>query len=321
MNTQPGQDVSVLWVAESNWTAGTGIKPHKHDYFHMFMVRQGPLRFTVEDEAFNLDPGECLLVPPNVMHGLCDLEVRLGRTYEVKFAVQPGALRNLLSALPYTFPASDLSEALVRELVEESTRQELSTPALTAEYLTALINFFSRHYGHQPQHQTRVVDTTGYSPLSVEIVRYLEDHYDQDIPLQEVADAVGFNKNYICSAFKRDSGMTIGTCQTAIRIRKAAEMISFSDMNLAQVAAATGFTNLSHFNRIFKKVVGIPPGQYRHMFTVDMLVTSTDPQNVNAVAAQNGFIVSVLSGKSMNIGEIQEFISSEMEKQPAGKSE
>lgn len=321
MNTPHSQDVSVLWVAESNWAAGTGIKPHKHDYFHMFMVRQGPLRFTVEDETFNLDPGDCLLVPPDVMHGLCDPEVRLGRTYEVKFAVQPGALRNLLASLPYMLPASDFSQALVHELVEESARQELSTPALTAEYLTALINFFSRHYGHQQQHQTRVVDTTGYSALSVDIVRYLEDHFAKDIPLQEVADAVGFNKNYICSAFKRDSGMTIGTCQTVIRIRRAAEMISFSDMSLAQVAAATGFTNLSHFNRIFKKVVGIPPGQYRHMFTVDMLVTSADPQNVNAVAAQNGFIVSVLSGKSMNIGEIQEFISSEMEKQPAGKNE
>ena len=101
--------------------------------------------------------------------------------------------------------------------------------------------------------------------LLQEIQDYIEEYCDTNghgPAVSEIADAVGFNKNYICSVFKRDSGMTIGNCQTIIRIHKAAELISFSDMNLNQVAAATGFTNLSHFNRIFKKVVGMSPSDY-----------------------------------------------------------
>lgn len=98
--------------------------------------------------------------------------------------------------------------------------------------------------------------------------------------------------------------MTIGNCQTAIRIRKAAEMISFSDMNLVQVASATGFTNLSHFNRIFKKIVGIPPGQYRRMFTGSILTKIDDETAIQEVVGQNGFIVSVLGRKRLTIAEI-----------------
>ena len=50
MSINPNRDISVLWVAESNWVTNSGLKPHKHDYYHMFIVRQGPLDFIFDDE-------------------------------------------------------------------------------------------------------------------------------------------------------------------------------------------------------------------------------------------------------------------------------
>lgn len=298
-------DVSVLWVAESNFGRQSGIKVHSHDYYHLFVVRQGPLEFPVGDRTYTLDTDECVLAKPGIPHGLNDAKIPMGRCYEVKFTVTAPRLEVLLTALPDHFPKDDFVARMVQELVRESTQQEPSTPAFVSGYMTSLIQYLYRHYGDKEQSETSVIDTVGYSRLSREIVQYLERNYDRDVPLQEIADAVGFNKNYICSVFKRDSGMTIGNCQTIIRIHKAAELISFSDMSLNQVASSTGFTNLSHFNRIFKKVVRIPPGQYRRMFAANILTHGKpSDESIKRVLEENGFIVSVLGRKQLTIEDV-----------------
>lgn len=299
MKTSSDRSANVLWVAESNFPIKGGIKVHTHDYYHLFYVRQGPVDFPVGDEVFAMEDGSFILARPGTPHGMNEVTVRMVRCYEVKFSVSSHRLERLLAALPPKLPKDDFVSALIRELVEESARGEPSSPTIASDYLLTLINYLYRHYGVHEEVDTGVIDTTGYSQVSKDIVRYLESHYQHEVPLQEVADSLGFNKNYICSAFKRDSGMTIGGCLTVIRIRKAAELISFSDMNLSQVAEATGFTNLSHFNRIFKKVTGIPPGQYRRMFPVDILLPGDVEQSPEWME-QNGFIYSVLGGKKLS---------------------
>lgn len=302
------RSLNILWIAESNWLSGSGIKPHLHDYYHMFMVRQGPLSFVIEDETCQLDKGAAILARPGVIHGLKS-EIPMGRVYELKFTAQSPGLKSLLESIPSQLPPDPFAESLVRELVAESCLQEPSGLTFMTDYLLSLINYYSRHYGTTAHHTTSTIDTSGFSPVSQKIAEYLEANYAREVPLHEIAEVVGFNKNYTCSVFKRDSGMTIGTCQTLIRIRKAAELISFSDMNLAQVANATGFTNLSHFNRIFKKVVGIPPGQYRRMFAADMLFSSMTDENTQSLVGQNGFIISVLGKKRLSISDILEYTS------------
>lgn len=304
MSINPSRQPSVLWVAESNWVPNSGIKPHSHDYYHLFIVRQGPLGFTCDNEAYSLKDGEALLALPGVVHSMNNTALPMGRIYEVKFMIQSPSLREQLANLPARLPATPFVDELIRELVAESDLQTPSTPSYVSDYLLSLLDFYIRHYGKPYGQDTTIIDTTGFSKTSIEIVQFLESHYEREFSLQEVADAVGLNKNYICSVFKRDSGVTIGSCQAAIRIRKAAEMISFSDMNLTQVASATGFANLSHFNRIFKKVVGIPPGQYRRMFTGDIVNTGDSKASLQEIITQNGFIVAVLGRKKLTIHDI-----------------
>lgn len=301
------QDITILWVAESNFARQNGIKPHTHNYYHLFLVREGPLSFSAGREELVLSKGQCLLAQPSMLHGLNNTEVQVARVYEVKFTVSSAKTGRLLSALPSVFPPDSFVETLISELVAEGVRNKPSSQTFAADYLSTLINYLYRHYGTETQEEDDdgIIDTVGYSELSQEIIRYLEQNCDREVPLQEIADELGFNKNYICAVFKRDSGMTIGNCQTAIRIRRAAELISFSDMSLNQVAAATGFVNPSHFNRIFKKVVKISPGQYRRMFSSNILTyDAADDEGAQLALRENGFIVSVLGRKKLTIEDI-----------------
>lgn len=301
MNVDVNRAASVLWVAKSNFTLHAAIKPHSHDYYHLFFVSKGPATLLVEDTRQTLVDGEFILVPPGVRHGMDAVEVPVARFCEVKFVLRSQRLERLLHSLPYFFPRNDFVATLVEETIRESSRGDAFSETVASDYLLVLINYLYRKFGEQERPAAKYIDTTGYSKVSQQIVHYLEENYAREIPLQEVADKVGFNKNYICSLFRKDSGMTIGNCTTLIRIRKAAEYISFSDMDLAQVAGATGFSNLSHFNRIFKKVVGIPPGQYRRMFPADILVPGkVTPEYLE----QQGFISAVLGGKRLSAEEL-----------------
>ena len=56
-----------------------------------------------------------------------------------------------------------------------------------------------------------------------------------------------------------ETSLTIFECLMVIRVRKAAELLTFTGMSLAEISCETGFVNLTHFNRVFTKHVMIPP--------------------------------------------------------------
>ncbi len=302
MNPASDRGACVLWVASAIMEKGLAIKAHDHEYYHLFFVKKGPVSFQIDTSHETLQNNEFILIPPGMLHGMDKVTEAYINNLEIKFVVQSNRVRRQLETIPQLFREDSFATGLIEQIVEVCSQTDPSAPEIGADYLLTLLNYLYRKYGVAGEEQARFIDTTGYSPLSQEIVKYLEKNYPHDIPLQQVADAVGFNKNYICSVFKKDSGMTIGNCLTLIRIRKAAEYISFSDMNLQQVAAATGFTNFSHFNRIFKKVVGIPPGQYRCMYTTDMLTYSAD--YANNLRNMPGFIAAVMGGKRLSREEM-----------------
>lgn len=297
--------INVLWVVESNFVEGNGIKSHEHGYYHLFMVREGTANVTVGDRDYHLSNGDFFIAKPGISHHMHDVDIPILNCYEVKFVSMSSQVSKMLDTLPDFFPADSFTREIVKGIVAEGARGEVSSPKFAGDYALVLIEYLHRHYGVREPISTSVLDTTGYSELSRKVVAYLEEHFVEKLLLQEVADAVGLNKNYMCSAFKKDTGMTVGTCLTVIQIRKAAELISFSDLTLNQVASATGFVNLSHFNRIFKKVVGIPPGHYRRMFSGDILsiqdYKEISDETLQTILDQNGFIVSVLGRKHLSI--------------------
>ena len=81
-----------------------------------------------------------------------------------------------------------------------------------------------------------------------------------------------------------------------IRIRRAAELIVYSDHSLVQVSQLCGFSSVSHFNRVFLKYAGITPGQARRAYPADILFGSPKSgDKTNAQADQ--FMYSVLAQK------------------------
>jgi two-component system response regulator YesN len=96
------------------------------------------------------------------------------------------------------------------------------------------------------------------------IKKYIQDHYTNDISLDKVAELVHLHPNYVSSLYKRNTGMTFIQYVHHVRIDKAKEMILLDpDLAVDKAGVLTGYENPSHFFKVFKKLTGMTPGQFR----------------------------------------------------------
>lgn len=93
-------------------------------------------------------------------------------------------------------------------------------------------------------------------------IQYMEDNYGRDLTQQEVASHVNMNVTYFSLLFKEQMELSYIKYLTKIRIDKAKEMLS-EGISVQEISERVGYYHARHFTEVFKKYVGITPGQYR----------------------------------------------------------
>lgn len=100
------------------------------------------------------------------------------------------------------------------------------------------------------KHITRILDI-----VNADLTR----HYS----LQELADSVGYSPPYLSQAFKKTVGMTFSQYVMNQRIRRAKQLLASTDLKTFEVASEVGLDNYRHFNKIFKRMTGMNPSEFR----------------------------------------------------------
>lgn len=107
---------------------------------------------------------------------------------------------------------------------------------------------------------------TGYENQDEVVYRirqYIKKHYANELSVDLLADAVALTPSYLCTLFKKQTGVTLIHYLTQYRIEKAIELLEESTYKTSEVARRVGYHNLSYFNLVFKERIGKTPGQYR----------------------------------------------------------
>ena len=95
------------------------------------------------------------------------------------------------------------------------------------------------------------------------ILKYVENNYMEKITIEDIANEVGLSQSHFMKYFKTYTGKGFTEYLNDYRLARAAEMLRATDLSLLEIAARSGFENLSYFNRIFKKRFGQTPREYR----------------------------------------------------------
>ena len=97
----------------------------------------------------------------------------------------------------------------------------------------------------------------------VEIKQYLDEHFDEKIALDQLAQRYYINKYYLTRAFKEQFGLSIMDYLLSIRITKAKALLRFTSLSAEEIGQSCGIGDVYYFSRVFKKVEGISIREYR----------------------------------------------------------
>ncbi|MBW4082396.1 helix-turn-helix domain-containing protein [Paenibacillus sp. S150] len=100
------------------------------------------------------------------------------------------------------------------------------------------------------------------NPLT-DIVKYIEQNYQSDLSLQEVAGKFYVSREYISRKFKQEYGINFSDYIGVVRIDKAKLLLQNPNLKLSQISEMVGFHDVKYFSKVFKKQVGSSPKDYR----------------------------------------------------------
>ena len=160
----------------------------------------------------------------------------------------------------------------IRQLAHDLTRMNVeneSTSAMRSDgtallMLADLIRYFSVY-----SLPGATADTSQSNDTLREIITYVNEHYTEKLSLEEVANQVGFSREYFCRFFKQHMGITFLRYLNEVRISHAGRLLMNTDMSISEVMSESGFTNQTIFNRLFKEIYGMTPRQARNTSVED----------------------------------------------------
>lgn len=305
--------VQILWVGRLFKGQNDGVKSHSHPFYHLLFVQTGELQMTAGEDTYTIEAGQCVLIARGVKHAYLNIGKEMCECLEIKFSLPSAAMDGKYSKYDILHSGDPLAAALVQQIVQEYADLGGLADDAAASYLTSLLNLLLRKHRYQKRNEFRFLDASEYSELSQNIIRYLESHYAEPVSLDDVASAVEYNKSYMCTAFRKDTQLTINDCLNFIRIRRAAELIAYSDNDLSSIASMCGFSSASHFNQVFLKHVGTTPGQCRKAYPMAVTIMP-ERRFVEVPDRKSRFMYSVLAQKMITPEMILSFEKNETQK-------
>ena len=104
----------------------------------------------------------------------------------------------------------------------------------------------------------------GAEPVKIWKARnFICEHFGEELSLTQVAKAVDISPNYLSEKFKQVTGINFVDHVAHTRFEKARILLHDVGLRVSEIAFAVGFQSLSQFNRVFKKLAGTSPTQYR----------------------------------------------------------
>lgn len=239
--------------------------PHYHEGHVIGVIEKGCLGFDYRGEKLVAGPGEINIADPGEVHNGFGMS-ESGWQYRM-FYLQPGQLDQIANEMAdRKTPMPFFRKGVVRDPVFARKIHELhrdfenpETDCLEKESRFRLLfsQFLLRHGGSgvrqmAPGREHRIV---------IRIQDYIRQYYDTRLTLSDLSREAGVSPYYLLRVFASQTGMTPHAYMSHVRVEKAKQLIE-GHVPIVDAALQVGLCDQSHLNRLFKKIVGITPGQY-----------------------------------------------------------
>lgn len=253
---------------------GFGVM-HWHEDLQLIYVLNGTIEVQTLDTTVRVQTGEAIFINKSVVH----LVRRLGECHYNSFVFPAYFLEFYPGSPAKTFvedittneqlPLFHLSSlvdwhrditALLQQLVEIEKNKTVFYAYEVLVRLSALWLVMRKNITIPPKGKESVVNLR-----MQKILRYIEEHYAEDITLADLSKSANISKSECSRCFKLSLNTTPYKYLTEYRLSMAAQLLKTTSEPVGNIAASVGFRQMSHFGKCFKEKTGCSPKAYREM--------------------------------------------------------
>lgn len=261
--------IQILWARTSILPLYWYIKAHTHNYYHLFYAVDGPVEFVINNKKTLIEADTCILVPPGMIHELTENHPEDAKVHEVKFHILDSYLADNLRITDPVLQGTNFAQTVIPYISERWIDRDAQTLENIDILMSAfLIDIIRKNSSKENPRRSRFIRTDSFNDVTKDIIDYIEKNYVLPLSLNVLAKKTGYSKTHLCNIFVKNTGYTIIEYLNYIRIRMAAECLSYTGMDIFTTSRYMGFENVSYFSRKFKMLVGISPSQYRKMMPI-----------------------------------------------------
>lgn len=199
-------------------------------------------------------------------HGLCDTAVPVRLGDQVLGFLQTGQVfRKKPTQAQFERTAKLAGEWGVQTDREQLREAYFDTRVLSPKQydsMVKLLSLFAEHLS-MVSNQVAVQNQNAEPQVITRAKQYIQENQAEDLSLGQVAKAVNTSTFYFCKMFKKVTGINFTAYLSRVRIEKAKNLLLNPNLRISEIAYAVGFQSLTHFNRVFKKVLAQSPTEFR----------------------------------------------------------
>ena len=260
---------------------------HRHEYMQINYVYQGKAEHVVNNHHFEVIKGDIFVIPPYIPHMIITSGNSSAEIFEFEF--MPSFINqdfknieNADSFLDFAYIEPFLvSENLVKprlnllggiqieiedilnEVLREFNGKKPGYILLVRSLLLKLLILVGREFTVFLENaETRPIYDRHRDAI-FNAVKYIDTHYAEDLSMEKVSKVSALSQSYFSYLFKSITSKTFTEYVNDIRVANALELLRNTDKKVIDISYEVGYNNVNHFNRIFKRQMGITPLTYR----------------------------------------------------------
>lgn len=255
----------VLYVFDHFNQGPASGKEHAHDFLELTILLSGEAFYIIDEETHFLKEETVLILNPKMMHqeyvkaGMENVQIHIG----LRHFNFPGYPKNFFPLKTNIVRLGDYQEsffATCREIIQERTEAKPGYELILKALVFKLIVYLFRDDRTSLSEDQLLIPEQEKQQFVNEIRLYIENHYDDDLTINHIAQEFYTNPSSLSRSFKKYTGDTPINYLINYRLEKAQNLIrSTPSLSIKEVAKSVGYDDSLYFSKLFKKRFGESP--------------------------------------------------------------
>ena len=272
----PNADLPINFIEHHHGSVGPFCILHWHNEIELVYVCQGVVSANCKSGAVEARPGEMIFINSNELHdyhileapiqlycctiGLSLFQGRYISSYDSPF-ISPNS--NIAVFENHIVGDEDIARYFLTMWEEGRTKEKGYEFAIKSDLYGIMSLMVRRHIQSTMSNKQFLYKKRNLDSIN-RVIHYIEENYQKDISLSELAELLNVNRFYFCRFFKEVTGATPIEYLNNFRTHQAVSMMREKpEYTITQVATQVGYNDSNYFARVFKSVMGESPSVYK----------------------------------------------------------